>query len=113
MLDDVKEALAAERLDCRPIRGHDYPLGQENQRRRVGLGGAELVEVGNMDRFDPGLDANTQKAKLNDDQKILQMLLPTQLKAPEMVFLEEEDISDENQLRASCQELPKAPLTGF
>ena len=41
------------------------------------------------------------------------MLLPNQLKAPEMVFIEEEDIADENQLRASCQELPKAPLTGY
>ena len=41
------------------------------------------------------------------------MLLPNQLKAPEMVFIEEEDIADEDQLRASCQELPKAPLTGY
>ena len=30
-----------------------------------------------------------------------------------MAFIEEDDIADENQLRASCQELPKAPLTGF
>ena len=96
MLDDVNEALAAERLDCRPIRGHDFPLGQEKQRERVGLGGAELVEVGNLDRFDPGLDANPQKAKLNDDDKLLQMLLPSQLKAPEMAFIEEDDIADEN-----------------
>ena len=28
MLDDVKEVLAAEKLDCRPIKGHDYPLSQ-------------------------------------------------------------------------------------
>ena len=41
------------------------------------------------------------------------MLLPTQLKAPEMVFLEEEDISNEDHLRSSCQELPKAPPTGY
>ena len=31
MLDDVKEALAAEKLDCRPIKGHDFPLGQNNK----------------------------------------------------------------------------------
>ena len=31
MLDDVKEALAAEKLDCRPIKGHDYPLSQANR----------------------------------------------------------------------------------
>ena len=62
---------------------------------------------------DPGLDQHPQKLKLNDDEKMLQMLLPTQLKAPEMAFLEEEDICDEATLRASAAELPKAPLTGF
>lgn len=30
-----------------------------------------------------------------------------------MAFIEEEDILDENQLRASATELPKAPLTGY
>ena len=45
MLDDVKEALAAEKLDCKPIKGHDYPLSSINNRggveqKRVGLGGA-------------------------------------------------------------------------
>jgi len=30
------------------------------------------------------------------------MLLPNQLKAPEMAFIEEDDITDEDQLRASC-----------
>ena len=117
MLDDVKEALAAERLDCRPIRGHDFPMSQINQpnkqKDRVGLGGAELVEVMNLDRFDAGLDSNPQKARLNDDEKLLQMLLPQQLKAPEMAFIEEDDINDEDQLRSSCQALPKAPLTGY
>ena len=58
MLDDVNEALAAEKLDCRPIKGHDYPLSQANRggapgQGRVGLGGAQIVEVMNMDRFDP------------------------------------------------------------
>jgi len=48
----------------------------------MGLGGAALVEVLNLDTFDPGLDRHPQKAKLNDDEKMLQMLLPTQLKAP-------------------------------
>ena len=52
MLDDVKEALAAEKLDCRPIKGHDYPLGQPvNHSSKVGLGGAQIVEVMNMDQF--------------------------------------------------------------
>ena len=41
------------------------------------------------------------------------MLLPSQLKAPQMAFIEETDIDDEVQLRASCQEMPKAPLTGY
>ena len=60
MLDDVKEALAAEKLDCRPIKGHDIPIsslnnrgGMEQHNQRVGLGGAQIVEVMNMDRFDP------------------------------------------------------------
>ena len=58
MLDDVKEALAAEKLDCKPIKGHDYPLSSINNRggveqKRVGLGGAQIVEVMNMDKFDP------------------------------------------------------------
>ena len=43
---------------------------------------------------------------MTDDEKILQMLLPTQLKAPEMMFLEETDIGNEEELRASCQSLP-------
>jgi len=79
MLDDIKEALAAEKLDCRPIKGHDYPLSAHNLRGkdRVGLGGAQLVEVLDLDRFDPGLDPDRQKARLNDDEKLLQMLLPT------------------------------------
>lgn len=77
MLDDVKEALAAEKLDCRPIKGHDFPLGQNHmvgsrsqQQNRVGLGGAQIVEVMNMDRFE-GYDPHPQKAKINDDQMIL------------------------------------------
>ena len=44
MLDDVKEALAAEKLDCKPIKGHDFPLSSLNrggvEQKRVGLGGA-------------------------------------------------------------------------
>jgi len=67
----------------------------------------------NLDNFNISLSQNKQKAEMTDDEKILQMLLPTQLKAPAMVFLEETDICDEEQLRASCQSLPKAPLTGF
>ena len=50
----------------------------------------------NLDKFDSApLDPNPQKAKIDDDEQILAMLLPTQLKAPEMVFLEEEDIGSE------------------
>lgn len=114
MLDDVREALVAETLDCKPIKGHDYPLGgQVAGGSKVGLGGAQLVEILNMDKFECPLDPHPQKSKLSDDQVLLQMLLPTQLKAPEMAFIEEEDIHDENQLRASAQELPKAPLTGY
>ena len=56
----------------------------------------------NLDKFDPGLDKDPQKLKLNDDEKILQMLLPTQLKVPEMNFIEEEDLLDEEDLRRSC-----------
>jgi len=29
MLEDVREALAAEKLDCKPIKGYDYPLRQD------------------------------------------------------------------------------------
>ena len=56
MLDDVKEALAAEKLDSKPIRGHDYPLGKQPDRGQVGLGGAQIVEVLNMDTFERGMD---------------------------------------------------------
>ena len=42
------------------------------------------------------------------------MLLPTQLKAPEYAFIEEEDIGDDFLLRTSqVGGLPKAPLTGY
>ena len=80
MLEDVREALAAEILDCKPIMGHDYPLTEgagQNNRNRIGLGGAELVEVLHMDGFQAALDPHPQKAKLSDDQILLQMLLPT------------------------------------
>lgn len=58
MLDDVREALAAETLDCKPIKGHDYPLGggQGVGGAKVGLGGAQLVEVLNMDKFHCPMD---------------------------------------------------------
>ena len=116
MLDDVKEALAAEKLDCKPIKGHDFPLASKNvskNQQKVGLGGAELVEVVNMDTFNLTLDPNPQKAELTDHDKMLQMLLPSQLKAPKMAFLDEDDINGEDMLRKSTKELPKAPLTGF
>lgn len=111
MLDDVKEALAAEKLDCRPIKGHDYPLSRSglSSQKKVGLGGAEIVEVMNMDKFEEPLKHSDSSCSYG----ILEMLLPNQLKAPEMVFIEEDDIADEDQLRASCQGLPTAPLTGF
>ena len=76
MLDDVKEALAAEKLDCKPIKGHDYPLMQQSK-NKVGLGGAQLVEVLNIDKFEGCLDQNPQKAKIDDDEIIFQMLMPT------------------------------------
>ena len=28
LMDDVKEALAAEKLDCKPIKGHDFPMNR-------------------------------------------------------------------------------------
>lgn len=68
---------------------------------QVSQGGAQLVEVLNIEKFECPLNGNPQKAKLSDDQVILQMLLPTQLKAPEMAFIDEEDIKDEDQLRSS------------
>lgn len=43
LLDNVKVALAAERLDCKPVRGVDLPL------QSMGVGG-ELMEVENLDR---------------------------------------------------------------
>ena len=78
MLDDFNEAHTAEVLDCRPIRGVDLPMKQNQRNKNVGLGGAEIVEVLNMDQF---MNPHPQKAELGDEA-ILQMLLPTQLKAP-------------------------------
>ena len=51
MLDDFNEAHTAEVLDCRPIRGVDLPMKQNQRNKNVGLGGAEIVEVLNMDKF--------------------------------------------------------------
>ena len=56
LLDDAKGALVAERLQCKPIQGHDLPLSQLGLRQsaasaaKVGMGGALLVEVENMDK---------------------------------------------------------------
>jgi len=42
LIDDVKGALVAERLQCKPIHGHDLPLSavQSHTQNRVGTGGA-------------------------------------------------------------------------
>ena len=35
LLDDTKGALAAEKLQCRPIQGHDLPLSALNMRQNT------------------------------------------------------------------------------
>jgi hypothetical protein len=44
LLDNVKCALAAERLDCKPIRGIDLPLARNPD--------MNLLEVEHLDRLD-------------------------------------------------------------
>ena len=98
LLNEVKEALAAERLQCKPIHGHDIPLIQlqSKTREKVGLGGAEIVEVENLDNVATYIEnEDMQNNKLKDEASILDMLLPTQLKAPTMTFIETEEISDD------------------
>ena len=54
LLTDTKGALVAERLQCRPIQGHDLPLSKLNMQQqsfqKVGMGGAQLVEIENLDK---------------------------------------------------------------
>lgn len=44
LLDNVKYALAAERLDCKPIRGIDLPLARNPE--------MNLLEVEHLDRLE-------------------------------------------------------------
>ena len=71
LLDDVKVALAAERLDCKPIRGVDLPLLNSG-----GMGTGELVEVSNLDRIET-VNVRPPPLRLDDDSKSLAMLLPS------------------------------------
>ena len=94
-MNGVKEALAAERLQCKPIQGHDIPLIQlqTNTREKVGLGGAEIIEVEQLDNIKTYIEnENIQNNKLKEEASVLDMLLPTQLKAPTMQFLETEEL---------------------
>ena len=56
LLNDAKGALVAEKLQCRPIQGHDLPLSSLNMKQvtsstqKLGMGGAQLVEVENLDK---------------------------------------------------------------
>ena len=56
LLNDTKGALAAEKLHCRPIQGHDLPLSALNMRQstssrqKLALGEAQLVEVEHLDK---------------------------------------------------------------
>jgi hypothetical protein len=87
----VRTAIVAERLQCKPIHGHDLPLsalqGSQNAQNAV------LLEVEHLDH----VESEPIKAPpvLDDDQKILSMLLPQSLKQPEMVFIEEEDLDSQ------------------
>ena len=103
LLDDAKGALVAEKLQCKPIQGHDLPLSALSMRQstgsvgKVGMGGAMLVEVENMDKVqlpqlpEPG-------PPLPDSELILRSLLPTSLQAPTMNFIEESDLMNEEEL---------------
>jgi len=84
LLDNVKFALAAERLDCRPIRGVDLPL-------KSNATTALLVEVEQLDRLET-VNLQPPPLRLTDEDKIFAMLLPSQLSAPSTFFLEETDL---------------------
>ena len=80
LLTDAKEALVAERLQCKPIQGHDLPLSslQSAVREQVGLGGAELIEVENLESIAAEKYAEASNSnKLKDEASVLEMLLPT------------------------------------
>lgn len=123
LLNDAKGALVAEKLQCRPIQGHDLPLSSLSMKQvtsstqKLGMGGAQLVEVENLDKVqmpelpEPG-------PPLPESELILRSLLPNQLKAPSMVFIEEEDLNNEEDLVRQSQQLPsnprlRGPLTAF
>lgn len=68
LLDDVKMALAAEKLDCKPIRGVDLPL--------LSAPSGMLVEVEELETF-VSVPLQAAPMRLNDEDKIFAMLLPT------------------------------------
>lgn len=82
-MDNVKCALAAERLDCKPIRGIDLPLARNAN--------VHLLEVEHLDRLEV-VPIQPPPMRLDDEDKILAMLMPEQLKAPSSFFLEEADL---------------------
>lgn len=70
LLENVKFALAAEMLDCKPIRGVDLPLQL--------MGTGELLEVEQLDRLET-VHVQLPPLRLDDNEKVLAMLLPSQL----------------------------------
>lgn len=91
-MDDVKMAMLANRLQCKPIEGHDIPFADIQraiQGERSGLQSvnkAQLLDVQNIE----SMSGN----EITNGEQILQMLMPGQLKKNTMEFLDVEDIRD-------------------
>ena len=89
--------MLAQKLDCRPIEGHDLPLGdlQKSLHSSALAKGHVLLEVQNIE---------STENEIKESEKILTMLMPNQLKANTMEFLE---VSDIREIRTD----PKPPKT--
>lgn len=83
---EVSSALLQSKLQCKPIEGHDIPLGQlqkEIQSQLVGNSSAHLLEVEVIEKIEN---------EISETDQLLSMLLPNQLRKATMQFLEVETL---------------------
>ena len=87
LVTEVSQAFLAQKLQCRPIEGHDMPLGElqrQLQRQAHGETQAQIIEVQNIESI---------PCEIPEADDILSMLMPNSLRKATMHFIEVEDLT--------------------
>ncbi|CDW91304.1 UNKNOWN [Stylonychia lemnae] len=89
LASDIQMSVLAQKIQCKPIEGHDLPISELQRKTLSDLDGsstqkAQLITVENLNSLYPN--------EIKPEEQILSMLLPNQLKKNTMEFLDIEDI---------------------